>query len=92
MRPNRAASNRLFDFDGGSLKTYGRMVTQLDLQVGRVLKALDTNGHRERYHRYFHQRQRRRAVFGHVAVHGEEAGSTGRRTAHTGDRALAGSY
>ena len=34
----------LFDFDGGSLKTYGRMVTQLDAQVGRVLKALETNG------------------------------------------------
>ncbi len=34
----------LADFDGGSLKTYGRMVTQLDLQVGRVLDALDTAG------------------------------------------------
>jgi arylsulfatase A-like enzyme len=34
----------LFDFDGGSLKTYGRMVTQLDAQVGRVLKAVETSG------------------------------------------------
>ena len=44
---DEAESRRLtsaFDFDGGSLKTYGRMVTQLDLQVGRVLKALGTNG------------------------------------------------
>ena len=34
----------LSDFDGGSLKTYGRMVMQLDLQVGRVLDALDAAG------------------------------------------------
>jgi arylsulfatase A-like enzyme len=34
----------LFHFDGGSQKTYARMVTQLDLQVGRVLEALDANG------------------------------------------------
>ena len=27
---------------------------------------------RERYHRHFHQRQRGRAFFGHLAVHGEE--------------------
>src|ERR1051326_2660284 len=31
----------LIDYDGGSLKTYARMVGELDLQVGRVLKALD---------------------------------------------------
>ena len=31
----------LADRDGGSLKTYARMVTQMDLQIGRVLKALD---------------------------------------------------
>ena len=31
----------LFDFDGGSQATYARMVTELDTQVGRVLKALD---------------------------------------------------
>jgi arylsulfatase A-like enzyme len=31
----------LFDFDGGSQATYARMVTELDAQVGRVLKALD---------------------------------------------------
>jgi len=34
----------LIDFDGGSLATYGRMVRQMDLQVGRVLKSLDDNG------------------------------------------------
>ena len=31
----------LFDYDGGSQKTYARMVTAMDVQVGRVLKALD---------------------------------------------------
>jgi len=31
----------LFDFDGGSQATYAHMVTELDAQVGRVLKALD---------------------------------------------------
>jgi arylsulfatase A-like enzyme len=30
----------LSDHDGGSMKTYAQMVTQLDTQVGRVLKAL----------------------------------------------------
>ena len=34
----------LFDIDGGSQKTYARMVQQMDLQVGRVLEALDTAG------------------------------------------------
>jgi arylsulfatase A-like enzyme len=34
----------LFHYDGGSQKTYARMVRQMDLQVGRVLEALDVNG------------------------------------------------
>jgi arylsulfatase A-like enzyme len=34
----------LFDFDGGSQKTYQRMVQAMDLQVGRVLEALNVNG------------------------------------------------
>ncbi len=34
----------LFHYDGGSLNTYARMVMQLDLQVGRVLNALETTG------------------------------------------------
>lgn len=34
----------LFDRDGGSMKTYERMVLAMDLQVGRVLKALETAG------------------------------------------------
>jgi len=34
----------LADFDGGSLQTYARMVGEMDLQVGRVLQALDAAG------------------------------------------------
>lgn len=34
----------LFDRDGGSMKTYAAMVTRMDFQVGRVLKAL-TDAH-----------------------------------------------
>ncbi len=32
----------LMDRDGGSMRTYASMVTQMDAQVGRVLTALDT--------------------------------------------------
>ncbi len=32
------------DFDGGSQKTYQRMIEEMDRQVGRVLQGLDTNG------------------------------------------------
>jgi len=34
----------LVDYDGGSMQTYARMVGEMDLQVGRVLQALDTAG------------------------------------------------
>jgi arylsulfatase A-like enzyme len=34
----------LYHLDGGSQKTYAQMVRQLDLQVGRVLKALEAAG------------------------------------------------
>jgi arylsulfatase A-like enzyme len=34
----------LTDYDGGTLATYARMVQELDLQVGRVLEALDAGG------------------------------------------------
>jgi arylsulfatase A-like enzyme len=34
----------LMDFDGGNLKTYARMVGELDAQVGKVLAALDSAG------------------------------------------------
>jgi arylsulfatase A-like enzyme len=32
----------LFDFDGGTNKTYFEMVKRMDFQIGRVLKALET--------------------------------------------------
>ena len=41
---NRLHSHNLVDYDGGTQKTYQRMVQEMDLQVGRVLEALRTNG------------------------------------------------
>ena len=41
---NRLRSAALQDFDGGTQKTYQRMVQAMDLQVGRVLEALNANG------------------------------------------------
>src|SRR5450631_3630697 len=42
---NRLRSARsLCDFDGGTQKTYQRMIQEMDLQIGRVLEALDANG------------------------------------------------
>jgi arylsulfatase A-like enzyme len=47
---DQAESNRLrsasslFDFDGGTQKTYRRMIQEMDLQIGRVLDALHANG------------------------------------------------
>ena len=43
----RAAGQLLFDFDGGSQKTYQRMIGDLDLQVGRVMEALHVNAFAE---------------------------------------------
>ena len=34
----------LFHFDGGTQRTYQRMIGQMDLQIGRVLEALDAAG------------------------------------------------
>src|ERR1051326_5832209 len=34
----------LFDLDGGTMKTYQRMIQEMDLQIGRVLQALVANG------------------------------------------------
>ena len=33
----------LFDYDGGTQRTYQRMIQRMDLQIGRVLQALDEN-------------------------------------------------
>jgi arylsulfatase A-like enzyme len=47
---DEAESNRLrsagslFHYDGGTQKTYQRMVQEMDLQIGRVLEALRGNG------------------------------------------------
>ena len=34
----------LFDFDGGTQRTYQQMIERMDFQIGRVLKALDARG------------------------------------------------
>jgi arylsulfatase A-like enzyme len=39
----RVAGTTLRDFDGGSQRTYQRMIEAMDLQIGRVLRALDAN-------------------------------------------------
>jgi arylsulfatase A-like enzyme len=40
----RAAGRGLGDFDGGSQRTYQRMIEDMDVQIGRVLEALRVNG------------------------------------------------
>jgi arylsulfatase A-like enzyme len=40
----RLIGRRLNDFDGGTQKTYQRMIEDLDAQVGRVVEAIHTNG------------------------------------------------
>jgi arylsulfatase A-like enzyme len=41
---NRLRSASLFDFDGGTQKTYMRMILEMDRQIGHVLEALRKNG------------------------------------------------
>jgi arylsulfatase A-like enzyme len=43
-RLRQAGSEGLTDFDGGSQKTYQRMIEEMDKQIGRVLQALHANG------------------------------------------------
>jgi arylsulfatase A-like enzyme len=40
----RVRATNLNDYDGGSQKTYQRMIAELDAQIGRVLDALKSNG------------------------------------------------
>ena len=39
----RIKATNLFHYDGGTQKTYQRMIAQMDLQIGRVLAALDAH-------------------------------------------------
>ena len=41
---DRLRGKALIDFDGGTQKTYQRMIEGMDLQIGRVLQALEANG------------------------------------------------
>jgi arylsulfatase A-like enzyme len=43
-RLRQPGSGGLPDFDGGSQKTYQRMIEEMDKQIGRVLQALNANG------------------------------------------------
>jgi arylsulfatase A-like enzyme len=43
-RLRQAGPNRLMAFDGGSQKTYQKMIEDMDRQIGRVLQALDSHG------------------------------------------------
>jgi len=40
----RLRNASLRHFDGGSQRTYQRMIERMDMQIGRVLQALDANG------------------------------------------------
>jgi arylsulfatase A-like enzyme len=40
----RLRGGTLRHYDGGTMRTYARMVQAMDLQIGRVLQALDANG------------------------------------------------
>jgi arylsulfatase A-like enzyme len=40
----RIRGTNLFHFDGGTQKTYQRMIEQMDLQIGRVLASLERGG------------------------------------------------
>jgi len=41
---DRLRTKALNDYDGGTQRTYRRMIQAMDLQIGRVLEALDANG------------------------------------------------
>jgi arylsulfatase A-like enzyme len=43
-RLRQAGSKGVMDFDGGTQKTYERMIEEMDRQIGRVLGALDAHG------------------------------------------------
>jgi arylsulfatase A-like enzyme len=44
---DRIKATTLFHYDGGTQKTYQRMIAQMDLQIGRVLAALEANRMRD---------------------------------------------
>jgi arylsulfatase A-like enzyme len=41
---NRLQTASLRDFDGGTQQTYRRMIQEMDVQIGRVMEALQVNG------------------------------------------------
>ena len=65
------------------------MMKSLDDNIGRVLQRLAALGLDRRHDRGLHQRQRRRALQRHLAVHRQEDRAARRRPARARDRALA---
>jgi arylsulfatase A-like enzyme len=86
----KSTGGSLFDFDGGTQKTYQRMIEAMDLQIGRVLEALRKNGQLENTIVIFtHQRQWRGTICGHMAFHRPEDRTAGGWTAGTSNPLLA---
>ena len=78
---DRLRGGNLRHYDGGTQQTYYRMIQAMDLQIGRVLAGARCERHRRRHHRDLHQRQRRRALLRHLAVHRHQDGTAGGRPA-----------
>ena len=87
----RLRGKSLFDFDGGTQKTYQRMIEHMDLQIGRVLQALDANGLTENTIVIFTSDNGGERFADTVAVHRQKDGTARRRRAHTGVDLVAGS-
>jgi hypothetical protein len=84
VSPARARSVVL----GGTQRTYQRMIQQMDLQIGRVLQALDVmDAGRDTCG--LHQRQWRGPLFRYLAIHRQKNGIAGGWFAHPGGDPLA---
>ena len=84
VSPARARSVVL----GGTQRTYQRMIQQMDLQIGRVMQALEvTDAGRDTCG--LHHRQWRGALFRYLAIHRQKNGIAGGWFAHPGGDPLA---
>ena len=90
--PTAFAARSLVDFDGGAQKTYQRMIEAMDLQIGRVLEALDANGLAENTIVIFTSDNGGERFAGYLAFHRPKDRTAGRRTCGSGHRLLAGAH